>query len=354
MPTLEVKLSHKSYNIYIKKGILNDIGEKLKNIYSGEKIAVITDDNVYRIYGDKLKGILEKSGFLVSFIVIEHGEKSKSLSTLENVYNELLDFKITRSDLIITFGGGVVGDLGGFAASTFLRGTTFVQIPTSLLSQIDSSIGGKVAVDLPRGKNLVGSFYHPEAVFIDPNVLKTLEKRFFHDGMGEVIKYGCIKDKTLFHKLLNFKDEEELFNDIDNIIYSCCSIKKDIVQKDERDNNVRMLLNFGHTIAHAVEKIFNYETYTHGEAVAIGMYTITKRSEQLGITKEGTSALIKEILVKYNLPYSISNLNSEKVSEIVGLDKKNKGNILNLILIECIGKSLIKPIDKNKDLHKFI
>lgn len=345
MNNIMVNLSHKTYPIYIEKGLMNSIGKEIKKIYNGNKIAIVTDSNVNGFYGNKLEENLKKENFNVKTLVVEAGEKSKSFEVLLKLYDELLGFEITRGDLIIALGGGVVGDLTGFAAATTLRGIPFVQIPTSLLAQIDSSIGGKVAVDLPIGKNLIGNFYHPEAVFIDPDVLKTLDKKFLHDGMGEVIKYGAIKDKDLFHKLMEFKDDNDLLNHIDDIIYRCCSIKKEVVEKDEKDKGDRMLLNFGHTLGHVIEKYFNYEKYTHGEAVSIGMYKITEKSEAMGITEKGTSEFIKKVLIKYELPYEVEALDKDKVLETISMDKKNDRDRINIILLNKLGEAFIKNID---------
>ncbi|GAA0747215.1 3-dehydroquinate synthase [Clostridium oceanicum] len=353
MKSLSINLPDENYNIFIEKGLLDKVGYKIKEIYKGEKIAIVTDDNVYRIYGDKIKNILEKINFKIKFVVIENGEKSKSITVLQDIYNGFLDFNLTRSDLIITFGGGVVGDIGGFAAATFLRGVPFIQIPTTLLSQIDSSVGGKVAVNLKRGKNLIGNFYHPKAVFIDPKVLKTLDKRVFNDGLGECIKYGCIKDEKLFSKLEGYKSYEELYNDIEYIIHRCCSIKKEFVEDDEKDTGKRMILNFGHTIGHAIERYFNYSLYTHGEAVAIGMYMMTNSSEKIGETNTGTAEKIKKLLIKYNLPYASKKVDIDKIVETVSLDKKRKGNNINLILIKSIGESFIKKI-KKEEASKYV
>ncbi|MFT8312859.1 MAG: 3-dehydroquinate synthase [Clostridium sp.] len=345
MSNIMINLSHKIYPIYIEKGLMDSIGKEIKKIYSGKKIAVVTDSNVNSFYGQKLEEALREESYNVKAFVVEAGEKSKSIDVLLKLYDDLLGFEMTRGDLIIALGGGVVGDLTGFAAATTLRGIPFVQIPTSLLAQIDSSIGGKVAVDLPRGKNLIGNFYHPEAVFIDPNVLKTLDKKFLHDGMGEVIKYGAIKDRALFDTLLSFNDDEELLNNIDDIIYKCCNIKKEVVEKDEKDKGDRMMLNFGHTIGHAIEKYFNYERYTHGEAVAIGMYKITEKSEAMGITEKGTADLLKKILIKYSLPFEIEALDKSKVLETIAMDKKNDRDKINIILLNKLGEAFIKNID---------
>jgi 3-dehydroquinate synthase len=353
MYTLDINLLHKNYNIYIERGLINSIGSEISKIYKGRKIVIITDENVDKYYGEKVSSILEDSNFEVYKIVLNAGEKSKSIEVLMQVYEKLLKYGITRSDMMITFGGGVIGDLGGFAASTLLRGIPFIQIPTSLLAQIDSSIGGKVAVDLPQGKNLVGSFYHPEAVFVDPDLLNTLDKRFLYDGMGEVIKYGCIRDKKLFDKLLKFKNEEELLHNIEEIIYCCCNIKKAVVENDEKDTGERMILNFGHTIGHAIETYYSFEKYTHGEAVAVGMYTITKNSEREGLTGIGITKELKEILVKYNIPNEMPSVNKKAIEDIISLDKKSKGDTLNIILLDEIGKCFIKNI-KRDEIYKFL
>lgn len=347
MSDIIVKLSHKTYPIHIKANILDEIGSEISKIYSGKKIAIITDENVNSLYGKKVETSLRENSFNTKTIVLKPGEKSKSVEVLLKVYSELLDFKITRGDLIIALGGGVVGDLTGFAASTLLRGIPFIQIPTSLLAQIDSSIGGKVAVDLPYGKNLIGSFYHPNAVYIDPTVLKTLDKRFLHDGMAEVIKYGAIKDENLFHTLEGFKDDDELLNNISGVIHTCCSIKKEIVELDEKDTGDRMLLNFGHTLGHSIEKYFNFETYTHGEAVAIGMYIITKRSEALGISEAGSADALKKLLIKYKLPYNIASLDTALLLDAIALDKKNDKDNINVILLNKIGAAFINKINRD-------
>lgn len=353
MYKLNVNLPDKDYDIIIKKGLIENIGEYVRSVYENKKIAIITDTNVEEIYGETLKENLEKSEFDVHFIVVKAGEKSKSISVLEDVYDKLLSLNITRGDMIITFGGGVVGDLGGFAASTLLRGIKFIQIPTSLLAQIDSSVGGKVAVNLPKGKNLVGSFYHPEAVFIDPDLLKTLDERFIADGMAEVIKYGCIRDRELFDRLNNYGSFDELFKNIEEIIHDCCDIKRRVVEDDELDLGVRMILNFGHTLGHVIENYGNYEGYSHGEAVAIGMHHITKKSEMLGLTESGSTDLIKEILKKYNLPYEMPEIPKEDILKTITLDKKSNVDNITLVLIEKIGNVFLEKIDR-EDIFDYI
>lgn len=338
---LYVDLKENSYNILIEKGLLDRLGSEVKSVYNGEKIFIITDKNVDKFYGEKAQKRLESQGFKVRKLVLEPGEETKSFKTLPIIYDELLDFKLTRKDLIITLGGGVIGDLGGFAASSFLRGVPFIQVPTTLLAQVDSSVGGKVAVDLESGKNLVGAFYQPKAVLIDPEVLNTLEDKFYKDGMGEVIKYGCIKDKEFFNRLKKYKSRKEIMEDIEDIIYICCDIKRKVVENDEKDLGERMLLNFGHTLAHAVEKYYNFTGFSHGEAVAIGMYNISLKSEKCGVTSHGVAEEIKQILINYELPYEVELDDNEAIVNTISLDKKNLGKTLKLILLTEIGESII-------------
>ncbi|MGB4168265.1 MAG: 3-dehydroquinate synthase [Tepidanaerobacteraceae bacterium] len=347
MQTLQVNLKNKDYPVYIKRGIIKELGKSLRRLSSAKRVAIITDKNLSRIYGAHVLNVLNPAGFETDVIAIEPGEKSKTLATLADVFEGLVKSRITRRDIIIALGGGVVGDLGGFAASSFLRGMPYVQVPTSLIAQVDSSIGGKVAVDLPQGKNLVGSFYHPEAVFIDPDFLDTLDAREFSNGMAEVIKYGCIKDRQLFEELTGF-DKNELLNNIETIIFKCLSIKKKFVEEDETDQGARMMLNFGHTLGHAIEKYYHYAKYSHGEAVAVGMYRVTKNSEDMGLTEPGTSQRLKEVLSKYGLPYEMPAGNAAEIVEVIAMDKKNKGDSIDIVLLNSIGDGFIKNINKDE------
>lgn len=340
-----VNLKDHSYPIYIEKGILNQANEKIKEIFHGRKIMIISDDQVYKYYGPKLMDVLKRD-YEVSHCVVPHGEQSKRFDVLPQLYQACLDFQLTRTDLIIALGGGVIGDMAGFVASSYLRGVKLVQIPTSLLAQVDSSVGGKVAVDLPAGKNLVGAFYHPQMVLIDPITLKTLEPRFIHDGMGEVIKYGCIKDRALFDQLNRYDSFEQLYEDIDDIIYRCVDIKRDVVEKDQYDFGDRLLLNFGHTLGHAIEQYYHYENYSHGEAISIGMYQITKLSEHEHLTSSQTSDLIRDILIKYELPYQC-HLATKDLLQAIALDKKNINNSLSLVLLKEIGDSYVYKCDQS-------
>ena len=335
MSIIKVNLGAKSYQIEIAAGLLDKAGAKIRSVSKAQRAAIISDSNVDELYGERLQKSLEGSGFVVTRIVFPAGEKSKCLAELAKIYDRLAAAGITRSDLVVALGGGVTGDLGGFAAATFLRGIDYVQVPTSLLAQIDSSVGGKVAVDLPAGKNLVGNFYQPKLVLIDTELLRTLPVRFLHDGLAEAIKYGCIRDKALFEKIAAMRDDEELLANIGGIVERCCAIKAEIVEHDEFDTGERMVLNFGHTIGHAVEKCCGYTDYTHGEGVGIGMALLTRQTEKLGLTAPGTADAICQVLQKYNLPVDAPYAEADLLAGI-GMD---------LIILKEIGSSFLQKTD---------
>lgn len=339
---LTVNLGADTYPIYIENNILERSGEYISRFFSGKKIMIISDDNVFPLYGAKL--ISSLTSYECHSLVLPHGETTKSFQTLPSIYSKLLKAKLTRSDLIIALGGGVIGDLAGFAASSYLRGVKLVQIPTSLLAQVDSSVGGKVAVDLPEGKNLVGAFFHPKMVLIDPMVLDTLPEHFISDGMGEVVKYGCIKDANLFRRLCSHRSFEDLRPELPEVIARCVDIKRLVVEEDQFDTGERMLLNFGHTLAHTIEQYYHYQRESHGEAVAIGMYQITKMAEEKGLTAPGCSEQIREALEIYSLPVSCG-LPVSDLTEAIALDKKNLNGSLNVVLLKDIGSSYVYPTD---------
>ena len=342
MKKLTIELKN-SYDVLIEKGLLQKSGDLIRSITRSNKAFVISDSNVYNIYGEEIMTSLEKAGFKTGKFIFEAGEKSKNLHTIEKIYQELALFNMTRLDIIVDLGGGVCGDMAGFCASTFLRGVPCVHIPTSLIAQVDSSIGGKTGVNLENGKNLVGTFYQPSLVIVDPLLLDTLEDLYFEDGMAEVIKYAAIRDKSLFLRLLSNDPRK----DIEEVIFTCLSIKKELVEEDEFDKSSRMLLNFGHTIGHAIESYYNYNKFSHGQAVALGMKYISMFGEKLGITSKGTSKQIEEILNRYGLPTEIEG-SLRGVLRYISLDKKNILGKLNLILIKEIGESIVYPIDINE------
>lgn len=339
---MRVNLGKDSYDIIIKQGALDEIDRYVSDVFKGNKIVIISDDHVYPLYGLAIKEKL--NNYDVYDIVLPHGEKTKRFDLLPSVYSRLLSYHITRTDLIIALGGGVIGDFAGFVASSYLRGVKLLQIPTSLLAQVDSSVGGKVAVDLQEGKNLVGAFKHPSLVIIDPLTLKTLPERYINDGMGEVIKYGCIRDKDLFHKLNSYMDFDDLYKDIDEIITTCVDIKRDVVEKDVFDFGDRLILNFGHTLGHSIEQFYHYENYSHGEAVSIGMVQLTRIAEERDMTKAGTYRLIEEAVKKYGLP-TTAHLEADKLIGAISLDKKNINKKLSYVLLKEIGETYIYPGD---------
>ena len=346
MKTLTVNIPNREYDIKIEKGLLDKSGVLISEICSPCKVAIISDSNVAPLYADRVIKSLEKSGFQPFLVTVPAGEESKSLKMLEFLYGELLKQKITRSDLVIALGGGVVGDLTGFCAATLLRGIPFVQIPTTLLAQVDSSVGGKVAVNLEMGKNLVGAFYQPKLVIIDPLCLDTLSDKIFSDGMAEVIKYGVILDENLFEALENAPSRKKISEVICDIIYRCCDLKRLVVEADEQDLGGRMILNFGHTFGHAIEKKYNYTGYTHGEAIAAGMVMSAEYGERNGICDHNVTVRITNLIKCFNLPERV-DIEQQTLSDAIAVDKKGKGDKVSLIIPEKIGKVIIKDTKKD-------
>ena len=349
---LTVKTSH-PYKIRIESGCLNQVGMHAGQLFpAGAKAMIVGDTNVLPIYGDAVEHALTQNGFSCFRFMFPAGEQSKRLSVVEQIYCALADSRFTRSDFIVALGGGVTGDMAGLAAATFLRGIRFLQIPTSLLAQIDSSVGGKTGVDLPQGKNLVGAFHQPSLVLIDPQTLATLPPRYFSDGMGEAVKYGCIKSRALFDLLRTAG--ENVGSDpafLEKMITDCVDIKREVVEHDELDTGERMLLNFGHTFGHALEKLYDFRKLSHGEAVGIGMVMMTRLSEKAGLTKPGTADEIAEVLQKYQLPVC-DEMGLEKIFEATAVDKKSNGHSLRVILLKEIGSSLIQTYSR-EEFSKF-
>lgn len=347
MRTVKVN-TNTPYDILIERGLIKDVGPLIKNVTNASKAFVITDSNVEKYYGENVLDSLKKSGFDAELFVYEAGEKRKNLNTISEMYSAMADFKMSRKDIVVALGGGVCGDMAGFAAATYMRGINFVQIPTSLLAQVDSSVGGKTGVDIAQGKNLVGAFLQPVLVIIDPDTLKTLPDYYINDGMAEIIKYGCIKDSELFKTL----EDKNALDIIDDVIEICVSIKRDVVNRDEKEAGERMLLNFGHTLGHSLEKIYNFDGLSHGQAVAIGMVMITKASERAGLTEKGCAEKITALCKKYGLPVSDS-ADIKQIAEYCAGDKKAGGGSVNLVLLNKIGDSFIKKTPLS-ELESFI
>ena len=344
MERISVSLGKDSYDIEIEPGSFAHFGWLIRQLSQADKAAIITDSHVDPLYGAQLEQALTEQGFAVRRLVMPAGEDHKNLETYGQLLRDCAAFGLDRKDLVITLGGGVPGDLGGFVAASFLRGIPFIQIPTTLLSQIDSSVGGKVAVDLPEGKNLAGAFYQPKAVLIDPELLGTLPVRFLHDGLAEVIKCAAIRDANLFAQLETWQGDAEILSHVTEIISACIRLKIQVVEQDERDEGARMVLNFGHTMGHAVERKYHYEKYTHGEGVALGMVRITQNSERLGLTEPGTARRLETLLQKVPLA-TRDSISLEDILTGVTMDKKKRGNILTLVLVPKIGTSLLKKVE---------
>lgn len=337
--------SSKKYEVVIDENLLAQAGEYAKKVTSTGKAAVITDDIVDPLYAEKLITSLEKSGFSVVKKIFSNGERIKTPKNALEIINFLAENHFTRSDTVFALGGGTVGDLAGFAASVFLRGIKLVQLPTTLLAAVDSSVGGKTAVNLKAGKNLAGSFYQPDLVLCDINTLSSLPKNIFDSGCSEVIKYGVIASEALFETL-----KKGIETDLENIIAECVQIKSDIVSADEHDNGLRQLLNFGHTAAHAIERKTNFAV-SHGEAVAIGMVIAAKAAYKSGLCDKSVYEDIKKLLLQYNLPVS-TKLTAKQLLESALSDKKRKGDKISLVLPIRIGKAIIKNVSID-ELERF-
>lgn len=339
---LDIKTAQ-PYSVTIENGLIDRVGETvLETRVPGAKVMVVSDSNVFPLYGERVTASLEKAGFRVSAFVFPAGETSKQIATVCDIYRALAENDFTRTDFILTLGGGVAGDMGGFAAATYLRGIGFFQVPTTLLSQVDASVGGKTGVDLPFGKNLVGAFHQPLGVLTDPETLDSLPERFFRDGMGEVIKYGCIADKPLFEAL----EAGTALQDLEGVLAQCVRCKKELVEQDTRDTGRRMILNFGHTFGHALEKLHNFQELTHGEAVGIGMVMACHVGERLKITPSGTGQRVARVLEQYGLPTQ-DRFTWEQVVDATALDKKSDGDTLRVILLSDVGESVIHPITRD-------
>ena len=329
--------------IHIENGLLSRAAAVIGETFSPSRIHIVSDSTVAPLYLQKLE---QQFTLPVTHTVIPAGEEHKRLSTVEGIYHDLLANGMTRKDLIVALGGGVVGDITGFAAATFLRGVSLCQIPTTLLAQVDSSVGGKTGVDMPEGKNLVGAFYQPRLVLIDPSVLMTLPEQTFADGMAEVVKYGYISNRDI----LDMVSAPDYKQNIESIICECVRIKRDVVTIDEHDTGLRMILNFGHTIGHAAEKLGNYVDLTHGQAVAVGMVAAMRLSAFLG--NEDLTGRLIEILKHIGLPTELK-YDREDIYRSLLSDKKKFGATVNFILVREPGRAEITPIDAEK-LHEYV
>lgn len=344
---LQVGLGDRSYRIEIGQGCLAEVGSALEAIRFPRRVALVTNPVVGQLYADVVQSALVRQGMTPFLITIPDGEEAKTLATVAQVYDALMAHGLDRGCGLIALGGGVVGDLAGFVAATFLRGIPFAQIPTTLLSQVDSSVGGKTGVNHPSGKNLIGAFWQPSKVLIDVEVLKTLSDRDYTSGLAEVVKYGVIRDRSFFDWLeanavpLLEREPQALVA----AIKRSCQIKADIVERDERESGLRAILNYGHTFGHAVENLAGYGEYRHGEAVAIGMVVAAEISCSLGLCQGDDVQRLRELLIAFHLPTVPPAYPLDAVLEAIARDKKVHSGVLRMVLNRGIGDSEIRTVE---------
>lgn len=347
MRSVTVKTSA-TYEVLIGSGLLQKAGEAVKKVISPCKAAIVTDSTVVHLYEETVRKSLTEAGFSVCTFVFPTGEASKNMHTLSHLLEFLAKEEMTRTDMIVALGGGVTGDLAGFGAAVYLRGISFVQIPTTFLAAIDSSVGGKTAVDLEAGKNLAGAFYQPKLVLCDTDVLQTLPEVVFADGIAEALKYGVLGDAALFEKIAG----GDFRQDLEEIIETCVSMKRDVVEEDEFDTGKRQLLNLGHTFGHAIEQKSHFQM-THGHAVAIGMHLIAKAAEAKGIAEKGTAAAIAKALEQNQLPKE-TEFSPAEVAEGTLRDKKRRGGTISFVFPKKIGDcEIVKiPVEEVEELAR--
>ncbi len=343
---IRVKTS-KPYDVHIGTGLLGEAGGIIKPLVAGKKIAVITDDTVDAFYSGILTAGLEAEGFSVVKFVFPAGEKSKCFSTYYDILNFLAENQLTRHDAVVALGGGVTGDISGFAASTYLRGIRYIQVPTTLLAAVDSSVGGKCAIDLPEGKNLVGTFCQPETVICDTDTFDTLPEDVFFDGCGEVMKYGILRSPGIIKHLT----ERSLNLDRRYIVSECVGIKADIVSNDEFERGERALLNLGHTVGHAIEKLSGY-TVSHGSAISTGCAVIARASYEAGFCDAETVRTVSECVSSIHHPLT-TEYSPEELSRAMLHDKKRNGDAIRFIVIRSVGECMMHNISIS-DVEGFI
>jgi 3-dehydroquinate synthase len=347
MRKVRVELGERSYDISIERGLLKELGPMTAALGLKGRAALVTNPTVGALYAETAVKSLETAGFKTAVITVPDGEEYKSLEEAGKVFDALIEGRFERTSPIVALGGGVIGDMAGFVAATYLRGVPFIQVPTTLLSQVDSSVGGKTGVNHPKGKNLIGAFYQPRAVFIDPEVLKTLDERELRAGLAEVIKYGVIWDSSFFAFLEENADKllapgEEIIKAIEK----SCAIKAEVVGKDEREEGMRAILNFGHTFGHAIEALSGYGTFRHGEAVAIGMAMAAGLSAVLGGSKE-CAPRITALLKKLGMPSAPPAIGAESFIDAMRLDKKVSSGRIRFILASEMGKVFLKEVGED-------
>ena len=345
MKKINLKHSTGLYDIFIGENLIENTGEYIENLNINKKtkFCIVSDDIVFPLYGDIVKNSVENKDYTVKYFIFKNGENQKNLNTVSDIYDFLCENKFDRNDCLIALGGGIVGDITGFAAATYLRGIKFIQVATTLLAQVDSSVGGKTGVNLSHGKNLAGAFYQPQLVLCDVNTLRTLPDNIYADGMAETIKHGCIKSPGLFDSLMNKNIN------LTDMVYQNIKIKSDVVMLDEFETSERAVLNFGHTIGHAIEKYYDFSKFSHGQSVAIGMVYAVKISHILNLCGYDLFEKIIKILNLYNLPtHTGEKINNKILADICCGDKKSENEFIKFVLLEDIGKYKFVKINKGE------
>ncbi|NOY75140.1 MAG: 3-dehydroquinate synthase [Kiritimatiellaeota bacterium] len=353
MKKIQVGLSDHPYDIFVRANLVDDLPAKVEKFVAERKVLIVTDSNVNKLYGKKVEKLLCQATPQVSIVEFPAGEPSKTLATLENLYNECVSLELDRSSVVVALGGGVVGDLAGFLAATYMRGVEYIQIPTSLLAMVDSSVGGKTGVDLPAGKNLIGAFWQPKIVIIDPMFLQTLPKREIKCGLAEVVKYGMIMDERFFAFL---EESVDALNAMDldcftAIIARCCELKVDVVLKDEREESgLRAILNYGHTFAHAIEASMGFGKINHGEAVAVGMCMAANLAVDDARLDDAAELRQETLLRDLALPCSVEGVSPSDIHSAMRHDKKVVDGRVRFVLPDTIGAVTLSngPMEKSK------
>jgi 3-dehydroquinate synthase len=343
---LTVNLADNSYDILIGRGILSSLGSRCASLGLLSRVAVVTNPTVNALYGGVVRRSLEEAGCVVTVIEIPDGEVYKNSATLGQVYDALIEAGIDRNSFIVALGGGVVGDLAGFAAATYLRGIPFVQVPTTLLAQVDSSVGGKTAIDHPRGKNLIGAFYQPRFVLIDVNTLTTLAVREYRAGLAEVIKYGVAVDLPFFEYLEQHVSEILSMEQecLETLILRCCQLKAHVVELDEKESGLRAILNYGHTLGHAFEMLSGYHEFVHGEAVALGMVQAARISAKKGHCSPVEIERINSLITGFGLQTEPPKVERQRLLDAVLADKKSNAGTISFICNRGIGNFAVEQL----------
>ncbi len=354
MKTVHVDLGERSYNILIQPGLLTQVAQQLKGLPITSRLFLISNPVVHRLFGAKLLEQLRQAGYQVTEILLPDGERSKTLDTVEAAYTDLSSHGADRQSAVVALGGGVTGDIAGFVAATYMRGIPYLQIPTTLLAQVDSSVGGKTGVNHRAGKNMIGAFYQPTLVCIDPETLLTLPEREFSSGLFEVIKYGLIYDAEFFAFLeLELENIQRRVPEIlEKVVARCCEIKSRITARDERELDLRRILNLGHTFGHGLEAATEFQGVTHGEAVAYGMMAASHLSQSLGLLDRDSCRRIVEALLRIGDLPPIDTVPTQKVLDAMKLDKKRRGDRTVVILLEKIGRAVIRDDVGRDDLRQ--